>query len=245
MPELPLWLWMITLTTGLVASLVATMTGIGEGMMIYGILSGFFGLKVIIPCVALAQLCTASLRFWVFRGAIHWRLACSFFLGVLPGISGGTFLFHWLSERALRRALGVFVLGFVVYECLQRKAIRVAPRVGLLPLGGCCAGILSGSLGVAGPLLVMVFLRYGLLREELVAMTALYFLLGSAQRTLLYWHQGALSGEHVGLAVALGLAMLGGVYLGRLILPRVSRQLFLKLVLGMLALFGLQCVAFP
>ena len=245
MPELPLWLWMITLTTGLVASLVATMTGIGEGMMIYGILSGFFGLKVIIPCVALAQLFTASLRFWVFRGAIHWRLACSFFLGVLPGISGGTFLFHWLSERPLRRALGVFVLGFVVYEFLQRKAIRVAPRVGLLPLGGCCAGILSGSIGVAGPLLVMVFLRYGLLREELVAMTALYFLLGSAQRTLLYWHQGALSGEHVGLAVALGLAMLGGVSLGRLILPRVSRQFFIKLVLGMLALFGLQFVSFP
>ena len=119
--------------------------------MIYGILSGFFGLKLIIPCVALAQLCTASLRFWVFRGAIHWRLACYFFLGVLPGISGGTFLFHWLSERALRRALGVFVLGFVVYECLQRQAIRVAPRVGLLPPGGCCAGILSGSIGGGRP----------------------------------------------------------------------------------------------
>jgi uncharacterized membrane protein YfcA len=113
-----------------------------------------------------------------------------------------------------------------------------------LPLGGCCAGLLSGSLGVADPLLVMVFLRYGLLREELVAMTTLYFLHGSAQRTLLYWHQRTLRGAHVGLAVALGLAMLGGVYLGRLVLPRVSRPLFIKLVLGMLALFGLQFVAF-
>ena len=244
MPDLPLWLWMLTLATGLVASGVTTITGIGEGMMIYGILSFFFGLKSIIPVVALAQLCTASLRFWLFRGYIHWRLASYFFLGVLPGIYGGTLLFHWLSERALRRALGVFLLGFVVYECLQRKALRVAPRVGWLPLGGCGAGILSGSIGVAGPLLVMVFLRYGLLREELVAMTALYFLLGSAQRTLLYWHQGTLSGEHVGLAVALGLAMLGGVYLGRLVLPRVSRQLFIKLVLGMLALFGIQFVSF-
>ena len=41
------------------------------------------------------------------------------------------------------------------------------------------------------------------------------------------------------------LAMLGGVSLGRLILPRVSRQFFIKLVLGMLALFGLQFVSFP
>jgi hypothetical protein len=36
------------------------------------------------------------------------------------------------------------------------------------------------------------------------------------------------------------MAMLGGVYLGRLILPRVSRELFVKLVLGMLVLFGVQ-----
>jgi uncharacterized membrane protein YfcA len=244
MPDLPLWLWMITFATGLVASVVTTITGIGEGMMIYGILSFFFGLKLIIPCVAVAQLVTASLRFWLFRGAIHWRLASYFFLGVLPGIYGGTLLFHWVSERALRRVLGVFLLGFVGYEVCQRKAIRVAPRVGLLPLGGCCAGLLSGSIGVAGPLLVLVFLRYGLLREELVAMTTLYFLLGSAQRTLLYWHQGRLPEEQWGLAVALGLAMLGGVYLGRLVLPHVSRPLFLKLVLGMLALFGIHFVSF-
>jgi hypothetical protein len=54
MPDLSLWLWMVTLTTGLVASVVTTITGIGEGMMLYGILGFFFGLNVFIPIKSLA-----------------------------------------------------------------------------------------------------------------------------------------------------------------------------------------------
>ncbi len=36
--------------------------------------------------------------------------------------------------------------------------------------------------------------------------------------------------------------MVVGVYLGRAILPRMSREMFLNLVLGMLLLFGVQCL---
>ena len=240
MLELPLWLCLLTLITGLVASTVTTITSIGAAMITYGVLSFFLDLKVIIPIVAPAQLLAVCLRCWLFRRYIHWRLAGYFFLGVIPGIYSGTLLFYGLSELALRRSLGVFLLGFATYEFLQRKAVRVAPHVGVLPLGGFGAGVLSGSIGVSGPLLAIVLLRYGLLKEELVAMIALYFLLGNTQRTLLYWQQGMLTQEGLGLAIALGLGMSVGVYLGRLILPRVGRGLFVKLVLGMIVLFGLQ-----
>ena len=37
-----------------------------------------------------------------------------------------------------------------------------------------------------------------------------------------------------------GLAMLIGVYAGRLVLPHISQAFFRRLVLGMLVLFGLQ-----
>jgi uncharacterized membrane protein YfcA len=240
MLELPLWLWIVALITGLIASTVNTIVSIGTGLITYGVLSFFIDLKIAIPIVAPAHLLAVSLRFWLFRHHIHWRLAWCFFLGVIPGIYCGTVIFHILSELVLRRSLGVFLLGFAAYQLFQRKAVRVAPHVGLLPLGGLCAGILLGSIGIAGPLLAVVFLRYGLLKEGMVAMIALFFLVANTQRTLLYWQQGALVGQSLGLAVVLGMAMLGGVYLGRLILPRVSRELFVKLVLGMLVLFGVQ-----
>jgi uncharacterized membrane protein YfcA len=110
----------------------------------------------------------------------------------------------------------------------------------LLPLAGLVAGALLGSVGVPGPFLAAVFLRYGLLKEDLVAMIALFFFVGNLQRTLLYWHQETLAGGSWGLAIALGVAMAVSVYVGRLLLPRVSQPLFVKLVLGMLVLFGLQ-----
>jgi uncharacterized membrane protein YfcA len=100
--------------------------------------------------------------------------------------------------------------------------------------------VVFGSVGVPGPLLAAVFLRYGLLKEALVAMIALFFLIGNVQRTILYWQQQTLLREHFGLAVALSVAMLAGVYLGHLLLPRISRELFRRLVLGMLLIFGVQ-----
>ena len=240
MPDLAWWLWIVTFATGVIASAVTTITSIGAGLITYGVLGFFLDLKVIIPFAALAQLLSVSLRCWLFRRYIRWRLAGYFFLGVFPGVYGGAALFHVLTELALRRALGLFLLGFAAYQFMQGTTVRVAPHLGLLPLAGIVAGALSGSIGIAGPMLAVVFLRYGLLKEELVAMVSLFFFVGNAQRTLLYWQQGSLSGASVTLAGVLGLAMLAGVYLGRLLLPYVSRELFVKLVLGMLVVFGIQ-----
>lgn len=237
---LPFWLWIVSFASGLIASTVTTITGIGAGLIIYGILGFFFELKVLIPIVAPVQLLAGGLRFWLFRRHVHWRLGLLFFLGVIPGTFCGALLFQVLPETVLRRALGVLLLGFAAYEGTRSQQVGVSPRVGWLPLGGLCAGLLLGSIGVPGPFLAVVFLRYGLVKEDLVAMIALFFLLGNVQRTLLYWSQGRLTDESLGLVITLGVAMLAGVYLGRLILPRLSRDLFVRLVLIMLLLFGVK-----
>ncbi|MGE3537932.1 MAG: hypothetical protein AB7N91_10935 [Candidatus Tectimicrobiota bacterium] len=44
--------------------------------------------------------------------------------------------------------------------------------------------------------------------------------------------------EHLDMVLLLGLTMVLGVYLGRWLFPYVSRELFIRLVLGMLVLFG-------
>ncbi len=238
--DLPLWLWAVALITALIASTVTTVTGIGAGLITYGILGFFFDLQVLIPLVAPAQLLAVSVRCWLFRHHIHWRLAGYFFLGVIPGIYGGTLLFQALSELVLRRVLGVFLLSFALYEWRRNKDVRTAPHTALLPLGGLGAGVLLGSVGVPGPLLAVVFLRYGMIKEPLVAMISLFFVLGNVQRTVLYWHQGRLGEDSLRLAIMMGMAMIAGVYLGRLILPRISREVFVRLVLIMLLLFGVK-----
>ena len=238
MLDLPLWL--VALSGALLASTVTTITSIGAGMIMYGVLSPFLDLKVVIPLVAPAQLLAVGLRCWLFRRHLHWRLAALFFLGVVPGIYAGALLFDLLTETALRRIIGVFLLAFAACEMWQDNENRTTPHAAFLPLGGVVAGALLGSIGIAGPLLAVIFLRYGLLKEDLIAMVALFFLLGNAQRTVLYWQQGFFVDDRLALAVAMGVTMLGGVYLGRRVLPHISREFFRRLVLGMLVLFGVQ-----
>jgi uncharacterized membrane protein YfcA len=238
MLDLPLWL--VALGGALLASTVTTITSIGAGMIMYGALSLFLDLKVVIPLVAPAQLLAVGLRCWLFRRHLQLRLAALFFLGVVPGIYAGTLLFDILTETALRRIIGIFLLAFAAYEMWRGNEGRTVPHAGFLPLGGAVAGIFLGSIGIAGPLLAVIFLRYGLLKEDLIAMVALFFLLGNAQRTVLYWQQGFFVEDRLALAAAMGLAMLGGVYIGRLVLPHISQEFFRRLVLGMLVLFGVQ-----
>jgi uncharacterized membrane protein YfcA len=107
-------------------------------------------------------------------------------------------------------------------------------------MGGVFAGAILGSIGVAGPLVAIIFLRYGLVKEALVAMISLFFLIGNTQRTLLYWQEGLLTADSLALGCAMGLAMIAGVYVGRLILPRLSRERFVHLVLAILILFGMK-----
>ena len=232
--------WLVALGGALLASTVTTITSIGAGMIMYGALGPLLGLKVVIPLVAPAQLLAVALRCWLFRRHLQWRLAALFFIGVVPGIFAGALVFELLTETALRRTVGVFLLGFAVYETWRGNESAARRHPVLLPLGGVAAGVLLGSIGIAGPLMAVIFLRYGLLKEDLIAMVALFFLLGNAQRTVLYWQQGFFVDDRPALAIGMGLAMLVGVYAGRQVLPYVSGQLFRRLVLGMLVLFGLQ-----
>ena len=135
MLALPFWLWIVTFTSGLIASMVTTVTGVGAGLIVYGILGFFFDLKVLIVTVAPAQLLAGGLRFWLFRHHVHWRLALLFFLGVAllfflgvtPRIVGGSLLFHVLSEAVLRRMFGMLLVGFAVYEGLQSQPLGAVP----------------------------------------------------------------------------------------------------------------------
>ena len=239
--DMPLWLWLLTLFTTLMASGITTITSIGAGLITYGVLGFVIDLKTIIPILAPAQLLGVSVRFWLFRRDIEWRLAILFFIGVIPGVLAGARLFDLLSELALRRLLGGFLLAFAAYEYFRPSAIQTpSPPRFWLPISGVFAGALLGSIGVAGPLVAIVFLRYGLVKEALVAMISLFFLLGNSQRTLLYWREGVLTAETLTVGLAMGLAMIVGVYIGRLILPRISREQFVHLVLAMLVLFGLK-----
>jgi uncharacterized membrane protein YfcA len=239
--DMPLWLWLLALLTALLASVITTITSIGAGLITYGVLGFFADLKTIIPILAPAQLLAVLVRFWLFRKDIQWRLAVAFFFGGIPGIFVGMWLFHLLSELALRRLLGVFLLGFAAYEYLRPSDPQSAtPRLAWLPMGGVFAGAILGGIGVAGPLVAIIFLRYGLVKEALVAMISLFFLIGNTQRTLLYWQEGLLTADSLALGCAMGLAMIAGVYVGRLILPRLSRERFVHLVLAILILFGMK-----
>ena len=89
--------------------------------------------------------------------------------------------------------------------------------------------VYSGGLPVGSPLReVEISRQLGVSRSPLRE---------AAQRLV---QEGLLTADRLGVGVAMGLAMIVGVYVGRQILPRLSRERFVHLVLAMLVLFGVK-----
>ena len=121
---------------------MTTITSIGAGMIMYGVLSPFLDLKVVIPLVAPAQLLAVGLRCWLFRRhsmAPSGPLLPAWCPAFTPVRSSST-----SSPR--RRISDVFLLAFAACEMWQDSENRTT----FLPLGGVVAGALLGSIGIAG-----------------------------------------------------------------------------------------------
>ena len=80
-----------------------------------------FGLRVAVPMLALTRLSSNGSRVWLNRRGLRWPLIAWFALGAVPcAVIGGVLLAH-APLASLQKALGVFLVGVVIWRRLQRQ----------------------------------------------------------------------------------------------------------------------------
>jgi uncharacterized membrane protein YfcA len=225
-----------------VLALLSAVAGFGGGVLLLPVFTVLFGLRAAVPMLTLTQLSSNGSRVWFNRHELRRPMIGWFALGAVPGaVAGGLLLAH-APVAPLKRLLGVFLIGVVIWRHIQRQ-----PRTPADPAFaavGAVSGLGSALLGSAGPLAAPFFLAAGLTRAAYIGTEAASALTMHLTKIATYGAGHLLTTQVLLYGIALTPATLLGAWTGRKIVSRISDRVFVTLVelglltAGMLFLIG-------
>lgn len=236
--------WLILGAAAIVGSTIGGVAGFGTGVIMIPAIAWSVGVKATVPVLTVCMLVGNSARVWFSRREIEWRVVAAFLVGAVPLTIIGATLYARIDSEWLSRILGVFmILAVPLRRWLAHSGIVV--RLRHFPLVGAAFGFLSALVGAVGPIMTPFFLSYGLRRGRYLATDALCTVGAYITRAIMFRRADLLTGPLVLTGLYIGVVMIGGAWLGRRLIDRMSEKTFLRVLEVLLVVFGLQFLLWP
>jgi uncharacterized membrane protein YfcA len=208
------------------------------------LLALFIPLKVAAPLAVLVSITIAAVVVAQDWRKIHVRSAGWLVASSLFGIPVGLLLLTSSHQKAVKVALGIFIVAFSVYSLVGRKPPELhSDSRGWLLGCGFVAGVFGGAYGMNGPPLVI----YGAMRrwsaQHFRATLQAYFLPASVIGMGGYWLAGLWVPAVTHYYLVCLPVLLPAVWLGRVVNHRLHGDAFLKYVYVGLAGIGVVLLA--
>lgn len=215
---------------------VRGLAGFGSGLIAIPLLALSFPLTVVVPLVVALDYLGSATQGLKNRELISWRDLLPLLPFTVVGVLGALYLLDALDADFLRRALGVFVLAYAVYQLLPLPELR-ATRLSAVPYG-VLGGLVGTLFGTGGPFYVIYLSLRGLEKGALRASFATWFIIDGTMRLAGYAAFGFLSLDTlIKLAAALPFAGVG-LLLGGRIHTNISEQAFRRVISVLLLISG-------
>ncbi len=221
----------------LVASTLAAISGFGGAAVLLPILVASFGMREAIPILTVAQLIGNGSRVWFNRRELDWQVVGWFATGAIPLALIGGMLFARAPIPLLSRLLGLFLILVVLWRhACPRTSTRLP--VWSFSLIGAGASFLSALLGSVGPVMAPFFLAYGLVKNAYIGTEALSTVIMHVFKLIAY-HESSILPMHAVLAgLSIGPVMILGSYLGKRIVDRLPKKVFVWIIEATLLIAG-------
>ncbi|MCB0214347.1 MAG: sulfite exporter TauE/SafE family protein [Anaerolineae bacterium] len=181
--------------------------------------------------------------FTVYAHWMHWdtKLVLLLIPGAVIGMLMASFFIAGISPEMLRRGIGVIVLLFVIYKLLEQRILSAyyKPRGWHGLVAGTVGGITSTLAHTGGPPIAIYLLMQNISPRVFVATSALFFAILNWIKVPSYYYLGLFDFNLLWqIAWLLPLLPLS-VWLGKLLATKVNKDLFDRIIIGLLALTAL------
>lgn len=205
------------------ASTLSGVAGFGGALMLLPVLSAVVGVQVAIPTLTIMQLLGNLSRVWFGRDYIDWPSVRTFLTGALPGAALGSLFVAVLPSVWVTRAVGGAVIAMVLFRRLRSNHPSSSPSSPqLLRLGSGLTGLISGSVGSAGPLGAAIFLNLPLPLSAYVASEAVTAVVMHSIKIIIYHQATLLDATALQLGSVLGVVMIIGSWTGKHVIDRAN-----------------------
>lgn len=228
--------------TSFVAWFISTLAGGGSPIVLIPLVNFMLGPLAVAPVITTGMLVGNSQRIGLFWRDINWTVNRWYFPGAIAGAVLGAYTFTHLDLEWLQLLIGVFLVISIVGFCLKKKQNALQVRDWHFLPGGFFYAFISGAIGSSGPLLNPLYLKYGLVKEEMIATKASHVVVIHVAKMLTYFAFGALTPQYLLYGLAIGLAALPANLLGRYVLRKMNENTFRQIVFASMAIAGVLMV---
>lgn len=229
--------WIFFMAFG--AAFVQRVTGFGFGIFImtvlpyllpsYGeatTLSGLLSIMTAVPIMG-----------YIWKH-VDWHKLLPIMITFLVVSWGAVGLVAVADDGLLKRVLGAVLILAAVWFYFFDNKVRVRPTIAVQVAMGVLSGMMGGLFGMQGPPAVLYFLAAAKDKDEYMALSQAYFLIGNLMMTLYRAQHGYLTAQ-VGYGWCIGVvAVIIAVWLGGKVFKRLSSQLLRKIVYAYMAVSG-------
>jgi uncharacterized membrane protein YfcA len=225
------------------AGAIASVAGFGVGSVLTPVFALRVDTRLAVAAVSIPHLAATSLRLWMMRRHVDWRLLRGFGLASAAGGLGGALLQSRLRSRTLDLVLGGLLLLAGLSE-LSGLARRARLRGKGAWAAGALSGVFGGLVGNQGGIRSAALLGFDVPRDAFVATATAIALAVDLARMPVY-----LVTERTRLAAVAGpvavatAGAIGGTLVGARLLGRIPEGVFRRVVAVLLLALGAYMLA--
>lgn len=226
------------------ASAVKGALGFGFPLIAVPLAANLIGARTAVVLIAVSVVFSNFLI--LFRGggtAAELRRFWGMLLGVIVGTVIGAQLLHRLDLGIVSLIIGMtalFVAGFGLLNRTPEFSAGAAQVAG--PAVGLAAGVMGGITGIFAPLIVAYVQSLKVEKRAFVFWLTAAFFLGGVVQVLSYYRLGLYNRTVLTYALATFVPVVVGTRAGFWIQDRMPRELFRRVVLGLVLLSGLNLI---
>jgi uncharacterized membrane protein YfcA len=242
------------------AWIVSTLAGGGSPFILIPLVNLLMGAAAVPPVITIGMFFGNAHRVFLFWRDIDWVLTAWYAPGAIAGAILGAYTFTQIHLDWLQLVIGVFLIVSAFLFEIEKKPEKldqklddkfaealiseeVKPKFQLkawyiMPAGFLKAYV-SGLVGTTGPVLNPFYLRYGLVKEKMIATKATHMTIIHLVKIITYGAFAAMSKEQIVAGLAIGLAAVPANLVGKYILSRMSPDQFRQIVLAFMGVGGI------
>ena len=215
-----------------------SVSGLAGALLLVILLTPLVGLKTAVPIVAVAVAISNVTRLWVFHKELLIPIFTAILVTALPGMVIGALLFVYMPVQVIAICFAAFLLLSIPgRRMFEKRGVKIG-RNGFFAVGP-VYGLVSGVTMGAGLILAPFFLGAGMVRGQIVAMTAAIGIVLNVTKTIVFGASPLLNWQLFAIGVVLGVCTMPGAYVGRWILQRTSVRVHTLLVEGIMVAGGI------
>jgi len=221
----------------LAAAFLQGLTGFGFGLIALPLLGFFLNIRTSVPLMVLLAVIVNLYLTYRLRKSIDLKSTFTLMSAGIVGIPLGVYALRQMPTQGLSLCVGVIMIAFTGYRFLAHPRPRTFGR-GWTALAGFCSGLLSSSLGVGGPPVIVYSAIQPWTKDQAKATLACFFALSGLLIIATQAASGLITDEVLHLCALSLPALVCGIFLATRAYKRLSDRRYRQLALALVFLLG-------